>query len=68
MVARLLIVQRDLQNYRADTFDTMCPKLKLPDLKVFESKMSKGVVSDHQDCLTLEKVMRNLQHDQTTLH
>ena len=66
MVAKILLAEKDLSQFRANTFDDNDPDLALPNLKIFDTKMSDSVATDHQDALDLHKVLQNLQNNEVT--
>ena len=62
----ILLAEKDLSQFRAKTFDDNDPDLALPNLKIFDTKMSDSVATDHQDALDLHKVLQNLQNNEVT--
>ena len=66
MVAKVLLAEKDLSQYRGNTFDDNDPDLALSNLKNFDAKMYKTVATDHQDTLDLHKVLQNLQNNEIT--
>ena len=66
MVAKILLAEKDLSQFRANTFGDNGPDLALPNLKIFDMKMSESVATDHQDTLNLHKVLQNLQNNEVT--
>ena len=47
MVAKILLAEKDLSQYRGNTFDDNDPDLALSNLKNFDAKMYKTVATDH---------------------
>ena len=66
MVAKLMVAEKDLQHIHADTLSDTPPSLLLPPLKIYTDEIAKGVAADKQDDLDLQKVLENLQKDQTS--
>ena len=64
MVAKLLLSEKILAKFKADTLDGSEPELELPPLNIFDSGLSKEIASDKKDSLDLEKVMTNLKADE----
>ena len=66
MVVKVLLAEKDLSQFRGNTFDDNDPDLALSNLKVFDAKMSASVATDNQDTLDLHKVLQNLQNNEIT--
>ena len=66
MVAKILLAETDMSQFRGNTFDDSDPDLALPKLKIFDAKMSESVATEHQDALDLYKVLQNLQNNEVT--
>ena len=66
MVAKLLLPDKDLHHLQGDTLGDSPADIALPPLKIFDDKIANGVALDKKDDLDLQKVLDNLQNDQTS--